>query len=361
MPTIDERIKDIEDEIKKTQYNKATEHHIGILKAKIARLQIESKAHKKGGGYGFSVAKSGDATVSLVGFPNVGKSSLLNALTNSESEVGSFAFTTLRVIPGTLVYRGAEIQILDLPGIIENASYGAGRGREILSSVRASDLIVIVTDPDTGGLDKIIGELYNAGMVVNKKRKNVELKKSVSGGIRIHRPRNLQIDEDYIKEIVKEFKVANCDLYIRENVTVDNIIEALQGGYVYIPAIIVVNKIDTARGSINTEELKKYGPVILASAKTGYGIEDIKEGIFNSLNMIRIYMRDKSGKVDTEKPLILVKGSKVREVCRKINRSMIDSFRYAIISGKSRPIGEQRVGLDYTLKDEDIVTLISRN
>ncbi|MGC8608628.1 MAG: OBG GTPase family GTP-binding protein [Thermoplasmata archaeon] len=361
MPTIDERIKEIEDEIKKTQYNKATEHHIGLLKAKMAKLQIESKSHKKGGGYGFSVAKSGDATVSLVGFPNVGKSSILNRLTNSESEVGAFAFTTLRVIPGTLVYRGAEIQILDLPGIIENASYGAGRGREILSSVRASDLIVIVTDPDTGGLDKIVSELYNAGIVVNKKRKNVEIKKTVSGGIKIHKPRTLNIDEDYIKEIVKEFKVSNCDLYIRENVSVENIIEALQGGYVYIPAIIVVNKIDTAKGNINTQELEKYGPVTLVSAKTGYGTESLKEAIFNSLNMIRIYMRDKSGKVDTEKPLILVKGSKVREVCRKINRSMIDTFRYAIISGKNRPVGEQRVGLDYTLKDEDTVTLISRN
>ncbi len=64
--------------------------------------------------------------------------------------------------------------------------------------------------------------------------------------------------------------------------------------------------------------------------------------------------------VDFQKPLILREGTTVREVCRKINRSMIDSFRYAIVSGKNRPIGEQRVGIDYQLMDEDIVTIISR-
>ena len=133
LPTIEERIKEIEEEIKKTKYNKATESHIGILKAKMAKLQMEAESHKhSGGGSGFSVPKSGDATVAFVGYPNVGKSSLLNVVTGTESEVGNFAFTTLRVVPGTLKYKGAQIQILDLPGIIENAASGSGRGREVL-------------------------------------------------------------------------------------------------------------------------------------------------------------------------------------------------------------------------------------
>ena len=79
MATIKEQIEMIRAEIDKTQKNKATNAHIGKLKAKIAQLKLKEEkaaAHSKasGGGKGFEVKKSGDATVSLVGFPSVGKS-----------------------------------------------------------------------------------------------------------------------------------------------------------------------------------------------------------------------------------------------------------------------------------------------
>ncbi|RLF38357.1 MAG: GTP-binding protein, partial [Thermoplasmata archaeon] len=96
---IEKRIKEIEEEILRTQKNKATEHHLGKLKAKLARLREELKESKRRkGGKGFSVKKSGDATVGIVGFPSVGKSTLLNTLTNAESKVGSYDFTTTEVV-----------------------------------------------------------------------------------------------------------------------------------------------------------------------------------------------------------------------------------------------------------------------
>ena len=100
MATIDEQIKSLEEEIGKTQKNKATNAHIGKLKAKIAALKArkeKAQAHAKssGGGPGFEVKKSGDASVALVGFPSVGKSSLISQLTEVESEDGNFAITTL--------------------------------------------------------------------------------------------------------------------------------------------------------------------------------------------------------------------------------------------------------------------------
>ncbi|MEA3254983.1 MAG: GTP-binding protein, partial [Candidatus Altiarchaeota archaeon] len=63
--TIEERISDIEEEIRSTSYNKATQHHIGKLKAKLAQLKEDVIKRKSSGkkGAGFSVKKSGDATI----------------------------------------------------------------------------------------------------------------------------------------------------------------------------------------------------------------------------------------------------------------------------------------------------------
>jgi uncharacterized protein len=92
------------------------------LKAKLAKLRSELFLEQSGGGggagagEGFSVARNGDARVALIGFPSVGKSSLLNTLTSTESVAANYEFTTLTCIPGVLKYKGSKIQVLDLPG-----------------------------------------------------------------------------------------------------------------------------------------------------------------------------------------------------------------------------------------------------
>lgn len=117
-----EKIKEIEAEMARTQKNKATSYHLGTLKAKLAKLRSELFLEQSGGGGGssagdgFAVARNGDARVALIGFPSVGKSSLLNTLTATESEAANYEFTTLTCIPGVLKYKGSKIQVLDLPG-----------------------------------------------------------------------------------------------------------------------------------------------------------------------------------------------------------------------------------------------------
>ncbi len=68
----------------RTQRNKATAYHLGLLKAKLAKYRRELITPSKGSsatGEGFDVTKAGDARVGLIGFPSVGKSTLLNKLT----------------------------------------------------------------------------------------------------------------------------------------------------------------------------------------------------------------------------------------------------------------------------------------
>jgi ribosome-interacting GTPase 1 len=103
----------------------ATNYHLGTLKAKLAKLRdelfVEQSGGSGGGGAeGFSVARNGDARVALIGFPSVGKSSLLSTLTSTESVAAGYEFTTLTCIPGVLHYLGSKVQILDLPGIVRD-------------------------------------------------------------------------------------------------------------------------------------------------------------------------------------------------------------------------------------------------
>ena len=150
MATIKEQIQALYDEINKTQKNKATNAHIGKLKAKIAQLKLKEEkaaasAKAAGPAKGFEVKKSGDASVALVGFPSVGKSTLITQVTDAKSEAGNFAFTTLTCIPGLMEHRGAKIQILDLPGLIKGAAEGKGRGKEILGVIRSCDMVLYLS------------------------------------------------------------------------------------------------------------------------------------------------------------------------------------------------------------------------
>ena len=153
MSGLEEQIAELEVELTKTPYNKATSKHIGRIKAKIAKLRDEAvfRAMKSGGGgEGYSVKKSGDATAVLVGFPSTGKSTLLNKLTGTESAVAAYAFTTLTVVPGALEHKGAKIELLDIPGLIAGAAMGKGRGKEVIGVVRSADIIIILVDVFNG-------------------------------------------------------------------------------------------------------------------------------------------------------------------------------------------------------------------
>src|SRR4030042_1050736 len=188
MADYDNEIKKLEYEISTTKYNKRTQHAIGLLKAKLARLREQQENRKKSvkKGEGYSVRRSGDATVILVGFPSVGKSTLLNAMTNADSKIAAYEFTTLDVIPGMLEYGHAKIQILDVPGIVKGASDGTGRGKEVLSVMRNADMALILKEVSyPGHLSVLLNEIKRTNIRLNQHKPYVKIKKTTKNGIRI--------------------------------------------------------------------------------------------------------------------------------------------------------------------------------
>ncbi|KAI3775855.1 hypothetical protein L1987_45611 [Smallanthus sonchifolius] len=206
------------------------------VKAKLAKLRRElltptSKGGGGGGGEGFNVTKRGDARVGLVGFPSVGKSTLLNKLTGTFSEVASYEFTTLTCIPGVITYRGAKIQLLDLPGIIEGAKDGKGRGRQVISTARTCNCILIVLDAIKPITHKrlIEKELEGFGIRLNKEPLNLTFRKKEKGGINFTSTvANTHLDLETVKAICSEYKIHNADVTLRFDATADDLIDVIE-------------------------------------------------------------------------------------------------------------------------------------
>ncbi|MCW3136498.1 MAG: GTP-binding protein [Canidatus Methanoxibalbensis ujae] len=367
--SITAEIRRIEEELRNTPYNKATEHHIGRLKAKLARLrgELEKERSRRSGGGAAPFRKAGDATVVLVGFPSVGKSTLLNSLTNACSAVAEYDFTTISVVPGMLKYKSAEIQVLDVPGIVEGASSGRGRGREVLSVIRNADLIIIVTDVLRCDVQKIIEELRNAGIRINESPPAVKIVKKAKGGISIYAD-EIQIEEKTLHAILKEYKIHNADVFIREkNITIERFIDAIEGNRRYVPAIIAVNKIDMlddggADGITRIIERIKgvdKSSILPISAEKGTNIEMLKDMIYEKMRFIRVFLRPPGKQVEKE-PMVLREGAKVGDVCDKIHGNMRSRFKYARVWGKSVKYDGQRVGAEHELCDGDTVSIFVR-
>ncbi len=356
-----QKIKELEERIAKTKYNKKTQHAIGLYKAQIAKLkgQEAQKAKGKGRQTGYLIKRTGDATVIILGFPSVGKSTLLNQITNAESQVAAYDFTTLDVVPGLLKHNYASIQIFDVPGILGGAASGKGRGKEVLSVIRSVDMVIILIDALKPEQYKtILKEVHETNVRLNREKPDVKITKKSRGGIGVGSTVKLSwLDKQTIKDILMEFKINNADVLIRTDITPDQLIDVIQGNKKYMPALVVLNKIDL----LTPEQLKKLKkeikPDIMISAQQKINLEELKEKLHQKLGLTKIFLKEVNKKPDLEEPLIMKKDPTVEKVCLKIHKDFLKKFRYAKIWGKSARFPGQMQGLTHVLKDGDIVEL----
>src|SRR3989344_5788889 len=202
----------------------------------------------------FAVKKEGDTQIAIVGAPNAGKSSLLKALTDVQAKVANYAFTTLKPVPAICNINGADVQFVEVPGLIEGAHEGKGMGRKLLSVAKGADFVIVV---------------HNLG------------------------------------ETRRKFPELN---------------------------------------------------VVPVSAEKRLGLEQLREAVWNLLRLIRVFPKNRNGTV-AERPVLLPRGSTVKEFAQKIHREILEDFRYAKVWGASAKFPGQEVGLIHQLQDEDAVQL----
>lgn len=262
-------------------------------------------------------------------------------------------------------YKGARIQILDLPGIIEGAADGTGRGRQVISTARTCNMILVVLDASKPLTHKKIieQELFSFGIRINAKAPNVRILKKDSGGIGyqeiVLQTKGMNVITARL--VLKEYKISCAEVIIREDITVDQFIDVLEDNRAYIPVLYVFNKID----SLTIEELDildqmpNYVPI---SSQNGWNIDELMEEVWKRCHMIRIYTKPKGQIPDYNEPIILHsrRNPTIEEFCNRLHKNIIDDFSHAFVWGRSAKHQPQRCGKYHSLMDEDIVQICKK-
>ncbi|PIU56128.1 MAG: GTP-binding protein HSR1 [Chloroflexi bacterium CG07_land_8_20_14_0_80_45_17] len=284
--------------------HKGTDKLHAELRRKIAKLSQEAeKKYATARRGGFYIRREGAGQVILVGPTNVGKSQLLAAVTEASPEIAAYPFTTQTPIPGMMKFENIQIQLFDTPPI------GHRNARTLLANtLRGADLIAIVVDLSIESVSQV---------------------------------------ENSLQEL-KEARI--------EPVT-DNVKEATLGSY-QKKILLIGNKYDMEGSTGNWKRLdSQYGtlfPMISVSAREGIGLEKLKEAIYQALGIFRVYTKTPGGKADLTEPVILKRGSTVKDAAESIHKDFKDKLKYAVVWGSGKYDG-QRVSREHMLQDGDIV------
>ena len=290
--------------------HKGTDHLHGDLKRRLAKLtQQQEQQRKSGGGRSqlVDIEKQGAGQVVLLGAPNSGKSTLLNALTNAHSEVGDYPFTTHAAVPGMMPHEDVQIQLIDTPPV--TADYCE---TWLPGLVRKSNLCLLVADLASDDLLE---------------------------------------DIDTILSLFTQRKVP----LVRE-VPADNDDPTLG----HARTVVVANKRDADDANTRLEMLEELLgqrlDTLPLSAKTGQGMADFPARIYESLDVIRLYTKEPGEKADLVQPYALPRGSTVGDLALEVHREIAESLKHARVWGTGVFDG-QTVGREHVLHEKDIVEL----
>jgi len=288
--------------------HKGTDKLKADLRRRISKLRTKQHEKKKVGKResSFKVEREGVGQVALIGAPNVGKSALVAALTNADPFVADFPHSTWKPTPGMMYFKDIQIQLIDTPPITREYMEPL-----FFDMVRRSDVILVVVDVHTDPLQQL-----EETVSVLKKHRIV--------------PRRLE------------------RLY--EDST----------GWTFLPLLVIANKIDDQSSEENFEIfdslLEDEWSVLPVSVSTGRNFDVLKESIFHTLEIIRVYTKVPGKEPDLTAPFVLRKGSTLEELALKVHKDFSAKLKFARLWGVQVYDG-QMIQRDHVLQDGDIVEL----
>jgi small GTP-binding protein len=335
--------------------------------ATLRREMEEKKRRKVGKGRPkFFIEKEGAAQLVLIGLTNVGKSSLLAAITNAKAEVSPNPFRTREPVPGMFPHKDIQFQIVEAPALMEGSADGKAWGPQTLALARNADGLILMVDLSQNPVEQlslILGETAKARILVSKPKARVEIeRKFVGAGLRIILNGKL-VDCTIrdVKKLLRSYRVTDAVTKIYGEATLDDVEDAVFESTAYKPAVIVANKMDSPCSGENLTMLEAYVgsslPIIPVSCKSGQGLSKLGEAMFESLDLIRVYTKEPGEKNFSEKPFVLEKGATVHDLARNIHSDFSENFSYARVWSVRLVFSPQKVGGAFVLEDEDVVEL----
>lgn len=288
--------------------HKGTDKLKADLRRRISKLKTKQQQRKKLGkrDRSYAVEREGVGQVVLMGSPNVGKSALVGALTNADPPVADFPHSTWKPTPGMMHFENVQIQLIDMPPISKEHTEPW-----LLDVARRADLILIVVDVQTDPMQ--------------------QLEETVS--------------------FLKDNKIAPLGMEHTGELT---------DRWIFVPFLIVANKSDDQSAEENFEIFKSLAEenlsLIPVSAKTGRNFDLLKQTLFASLEIIRVYTKVPGKEPDLGAPFVLKRGSTVEDLASKIHKDFTEKLKYAKVWGENVYDG-QMVQRDHVLQDGDIVEL----
>jgi ribosome-interacting GTPase 1 len=299
----EEKIAALEEMLAIMPHHKGTDRLHAVLRQKIAKLSQEAeKKYATARRAGFYINREGAGQVMLVGPANVGKSQLLATVTEAVPEIAEYPFTTKAAGPGMMKFEDIQIQLVDTPPI------GHKEVRILLANIlRNADLIAIIIDLSREPISQVEAALQG-------------------------------LAEARIEPLASD-------------------VQASAGSYPK-KMLIVGNKNELPASKENWDRLhSQYAnrfPLISISAKEHRGLEEFKEAVFQALNVIRVYTKMPGAKADLTDPMVLEKGSTLKQAAESLHKDFHQYLKYAVVWGSGKYDG-QRVSKGHVLQDGDIV------
>ena len=306
--SVEEKIATLEEYISLIPKHKGTDHLRADLRRKLSKLKSSAQMRKTSAKQIslYHIDKEGIGQVVLVGQPNAGKSALLAALTNATPEVAEYPFTTWTPTPGMMEVNHVQIQLIDTPPLTEEFV-----DPEMLNLIRRADLVLIVVDLQAFPTQ----ELDDTLALLERNR----------------------ILPDHL---------ANQPYEGRRPTSV--------------PMIVLANKCDDERCDedfeVLCELLEGELPIFPVSASTGHNMEQMKQAVFQQLDVIRVFAKPPGKEPDFTAPFVLRRGGTVGEFAAKVHQDFLKNFKSARVWGSATHDG-QMVGRDHVLHDRDVVEL----
>jgi ribosome-interacting GTPase 1 len=366
-----EKLQKMQEFLSTVPQHKGTLKLRGQIKKKMAviRKGMEERRAKRagrGGGPKLFIEKEGAAQVAVLGETNVGRSCLLQAVTNANVTVSAAPYCTREPVPGILNYEDVQFQLVEAPAVMEGSADGRAWGLKTLGLARNADGLILMVDlsrDPVGQLELVLGELEKTRVLVSKPRGKVDIDRRYAGAalriILVGKLVDCTMRE--VEALLRSFKVSDAIVRITGEVTLDDVEDAIFESTTYKPALVVANKVDVPGAKANLRVLEAYVqgklPVIAVSCERRQGLSKLGEALFRTLGILRVYTKEPSAREPSPKPFTLKRGASVADLARSIHGEFVENFAFARVWAGRLVFSPQKVGLGFVLEDGDVVEI----